>query len=274
MQSFAAPPDSAAPAEQAAWETLDHALQKGDIDERRQALAALATVEASNEKAVQRVTEALHDHSPLVRQAAALALGRMKAKQAIPALEEALNDSGEVAFAAAKSLTDMGETSGREMLVAVLAGDRKDTPGIVTKAMRTGKAKLKHPQQLILMGAGDAAGTMFGPPAGMSFTAARDALDFKEKGAPGRSAAAAYLAKDPEPYAVDLLEWALTDDNQFVRLEAAKGLGERGNAGSIGKLEPLLHDNHDKVRAMAAASIIRLAGRSTVSSSQSTPPKQ
>jgi HEAT repeat protein len=86
-------------------------------------------------------------------------------------------------------------------------------------------------------------------------------LSLQQKGAPGRAAAAAYLAKDPDPYAVTLLEWALGDDNHLVRAEAAKALGERGNAESIGKLEPLLRDEHTIVRSMAAASIIRLNGR-------------
>jgi HEAT repeat protein len=68
------------------------------------------------------------------------------------------------------------------------------------------------------------------------------------------------VAKEPGPYAITLLEWALSDDNHLVRAEAAKGLGERGNAGSIAKLQPLLRDNHNSVRTMAAASIIRLTG--------------
>src|SRR5205807_8496892 len=110
-----------------------------------------------------------------------------------------------------------------------------------------------------LMGAKDATGVMFGPPVPFGFsvgtTAAKDLVDWKARGAPGRAAAAAYLAKDPEPYAVTLLEWALADDNHFVRMEAARGLGAHGNAESIPKLEALLNDPHNKVRAMAAASI-------------------
>lgn len=257
----AAPQNTVLPA-QAAWETLDKALQHGDSDERRQALAALATVEATNEEAVRRVEDALHDKGPLVRQTAALALGQMKARQAIPALKESLGDDDEVAFAAAKSLTDMGETSGRDMLVAVITGDRKDSPGIASRAMRDAKGRLKHPTGLILTGAQNAAGAMYGPGPSLGIRAAKDAVDLSAKGVPGRAAAAAYLAKDPEPYAITLLEWALGDDNQFVRLEAAKGLGQRGNAASVPKLQALLNDSHDKVRTMAAASMIRLISKS------------
>jgi HEAT repeat protein len=243
----------------AAWATIDQGLHSGEVDHRRQALIALSTIDASSREAVDRVLDALkNDKDPRVRLQAALALGQMKAGQAIPALKEALQDRDEVAFAAAKSLTDLGDQAGQEMLVDVLSGERKDTPGMMTNAKREAQRRLRHPKGLFLMGAEDATGAMFGP-AAMGFTAVQDAAELHGKGAPGRAAAAAYLAKDPDPYAVTLLEWALGDDNPFVRVEAAKGLGKRGNAGSIARLQPLLEDGHNAVRTMAAASIIRLS---------------
>lgn len=244
---------------EAAWAAIDKALGSGEVDHRRQAIIALATIDGSNNDAVNRIVNALkNDKDPRVRQQAALALGQMKATQAIPALKDALEDRGEVAFAAAKSLTDLGDKAGQGMLIAVLSGERKDAPGMMTNAKREAEKKLRHPEGLVFMGAQDATGAMFGP-AAMGFTAVKDAADLHGKGAPGRAAAAAYLARDPDPYAVTLLEWALGDDNQFVRVEAAKGLGQRGNAQSIAKLQPLLQDGHNAVRTMAAASIIRLS---------------
>jgi HEAT repeat protein len=243
------------------WDTLQHFLHSDVGEHRRQALAALSTLDASDERAVKAALEALHDKSVQVRQSAALALGRMKAKQAIPDLKAALDDDDEVAFAAAKSLVDLGDAGdAREMMIDVLSGERKDAPGIMTNAMRTAKRKLRHPGGLILMGAEDAAGTMFAP-AGMGIMAAQDAIALKGKGAPGRVAAVAYLAKDPDAYAVTLLEWALGDDNHLVRLEAARGLSDRGNAGSLAKLQPLLDDSHTSVRVMAAASMLKIQSR-------------
>jgi HEAT repeat protein len=240
------------------WNVLDKSLQTGDVDQRRQAIVALRTIGASNAEAVRRLEDTLrHDKSPRVREQAALALGEMKSERSVPVLKEALQDSDEVAFAAAKALTDMGDPSGQEMLVDVLAGDRKDAAGIMTNARRTAENKLKHPGGLVLTGMADAAGAMM-PPSGMGIVAAEDAVALRGKGAPGRVAAAAFVAKEPGPYAVTLLEWALADDNHLVRVAAAKGLGERGNAGSVAKLEPLLRDSHNSVRTMAAASIIRL----------------
>ena len=242
-----------------AWEVLDKSLSAGSI-ERQQALAALATLAASDPHAVRAAEAALQDKDAQVRQYAALTLGQLKSRDAVPALTKALDDTNEAAFAAAKSLIELGDKGGEPMLIAVIAGERKDTPGILTNAVREAKQKIRHPQGLFLMGAEDATGAMFGP-AAMGITAVKDTADLKGKGTPGRAAAAAYLAKDPDPYAIPLLEWALADDNQFVRLEAAKALGARGGQASIPKLEYTLNDSHNAVRDMAAASILRIAAR-------------
>ena len=54
---------------------------------------------------------------------------------------------------------------------------------------------------------------------------------------------------------------ALGDDNQFVRAEAAAGLGKRGNRDTVPKLQQLLEDSHTRVRTMAAAAIISLTSK-------------
>ena len=247
-------------AAQQAWQILNKSLS-GDSVHKREALLAVATVSGRNTLAVKACLDSLKDKDPLVRQSAALALGEMKATAAVPALKQALDDTGEVAFAAAKALSEIGDPAGRNLLITVLEGERKDIkPGMMTSAVREGKEKLRHPGELVFTGAEDATGAMFGP-AAIVFPAVKDALDLKGKGAPGRAAAAAYLARDPDPDVVAALEWALNDDNQFVRLEAARGLGQRGSAKSIPPLQPLLDDTHNLVRDIAAASIIRIEDR-------------
>jgi HEAT repeat protein len=244
------------PAE-SAWSTLQKSLN-GNQDHKRQALTALGAVDPSNEKAVKTLVDALQDKDPLVRQAAAAALGEMKARQAIGSLREAIGDKGEVAFAAAKSLSDMGDSGGRDMFVDMIAGERSDTPGFVANGVRDARKRLKHPQGLILEGMEDAGGALF-PPAGYGITAAKEA--FKEKGSSSRAVAATYLAKDPDPYAVTLLEWALSNSSWGVRAAAAHGLALRGNAGSIPKLQFLLDDSSHVVQTMAAAAILRITDR-------------
>jgi hypothetical protein len=245
-----------------AWKVIDASLAEPNSEHRLEALKAIGMIAAPNPQAVQRAENALQqDKDTLVRSTAALILGELKAESSIPKLKEALQDKGEVAFAAAKALTALGDTSGRDFLIAVVAGERKDVqPGIMTNAMRKAKSDMHHPQQVIFMGAEDATGAMFGP-AAIVFPAVKSTVDMKGKGEPGRAAAAAYLAKDPEPYAITLLEWALGDESRWVKIEAAKGLGQRGNAGSIVKLQPLLVNDHNFVRDIAAAAIIRIQDR-------------
>jgi HEAT repeat protein len=85
----------------------------------------------------------------------------------------------------------------------------------------------------------------------------------KDSGAPGRTIAAGILAKDPDPYALTLLEWALGDNSSAVRVAVAKALGDRGNQDTIPKLAPLLKDDRHAVRYMAAAAIIKLKLKKT-----------
>jgi HEAT repeat protein len=258
---FAAGPRNARTQDSAqAWKLLDESLRDGFYENRQQALAALATVGHPDPDVVKHVVAALRDKEPLVRCQAALALGDLQAKSAIPDLKRALDDTPEVSFAAAKALTAMGDPSGRDVLIAVLSGQRKDTPGMLTNAMREARTRLHHPEGLFLMGSQDAVGAMFGP-ASMVIPAIKNTTDMQGKGTPGRAAAVAYLAKYPDPYAVNLLEWALKDENRFIRLEAAKDLGERGDAASIPKLEALWLDSENIVRDMAAASILRILSR-------------
>jgi HEAT repeat protein len=208
---------------------------------------------------VQMVGGVLQDKDVLVRQAAAASLGQMGSKEAIPALKAALDDSAEVSFTAAKSLWELGDVEdSREIFQQVIEGERKDAPGKLQSAKREAKRKLR-PAELALMGTKEAAGLL--GPASIGVTAIEEAVkeSKKDSGAPGRVIAAGMLAKDPDPYALTLLEWAVADDNSSVRVAVAKALGDRGTQQSIPKLMPLLKDDRHAVRYMAAASIIKLS---------------
>ena len=257
-------------ARQRAWDVLDKSLQ-GGIFQSQEALAAIASIRQPDASAVKRCIAALRDKHPQVRQYAALALGELKSKDAIPYLQSALDDTGEVAFAAAKALMDLGDSSGEEVIIAIIAGERRDTPGILQNAVRDARSKLRHPRDLLLMGAATASGSVF-PPAAMGLEAVTDTAQLHGSGTPGRASAAAYLAEDSDPHAIPLLEWALGDDNHLVRLEAAMALGARAGRASVPKLEFTLADHHNSVRDMAAASIIRIEDRNGAEVAAGDPP--
>jgi hypothetical protein len=251
----------AAPAaglEQQSWTVLDQASHAGNYEVRMQAVSALESMGAGNQKAVDRLEGFLRsDKDPRVRKAAAEALGEMEARQSTPALRAALKDKTEVAFAAAQSLVNMGDPTGQAMVVAVMSGQRSAAPGIVTTAVREVERRFRHPQTLALAGAASATGAAF-PPALPGVAAVSNAGSINGKRDPGNVAAVDTIAADPNPYNVSLLEHALKNKRAPVRAEAAKALGTRGDAGCIPSLQPLLTDSNSKVRLMAAASIIRL----------------
>lgn len=253
-----------------AWDVLNDAVAHKDIPHRMDALTALGTIGPAP-PVVHILESSLQDKDPQVRQTAARALGEMKAQTAIPYLKAALDDTPAVSFSAAKALWELGDKSGRDMFQEVLEGERKNVPGgKLHGAIADGKKKLK-PEQLALMGAKDAVGTVF-PPAGIGVDAIEEAVKVakKDTGAPGRIVAAQMLATDPDPYALILLEWATGDDNWVVRVAVAKALGQRGNGGTIDKLASLLADDHHQVRYMAAASMIKLSLKTAPPAASST----
>jgi len=251
-------PDKSKSPSIAAWQTLDKGLTTGDPEHRRHAISALGSI-GDVPEAVQKVERALkEDKDTLVRQTAAASLAEMGAREAIPALQAALDDNAEVSFSAAKALWELGDKDVRWVFQQVLEGDRKDTPGAVQSAMRKAKRKMHTPTELALMGVKEATGQFLGP-ASMSINIAQEVM--KDGGAAGRTAVVGILSKDSDPYALTLLEWAVDDKSWAVRAAVAKALGVRGNQDTISKLTPLLSDDRDLVRVMAAASIVKLNGK-------------
>ena len=242
--------------EKTAWEVLKQGLAEKNVDKHRQALTATGSIGTAPE-AVQLVEQALKDMDPLIRQTAAAELGQMKAKQSIPALQAAMDDSdGQVAFAAAKALWDMGDKSGRGLIEDVLTGDEKTSNGLVSGAMRDAKRKMHDPRALALMGIKEASGALLGP-FNIGIIAAEQA--FKDGSAGGRTLAVALLTDDCDPLTIRLLDWSFTNDkNWAVKAAAAKGLGKCGTTEAIPKLETALSDSHEAVKTMSAAAIIRL----------------
>ena len=248
-----------APLDPRAWDALHLGLDDKEAQHRKTAIAAIGTI-GDDPEAVKLVERGLQDKDSEVRQTAAATLGAMGAHDAIPNLKAALDDCPEVSFLLARALWDLGDSKSRDLIQAVMTGERKDTPGRIHGAMKEAQHKLHSPGELAYMGVKEASGVMLGP-ASVGVVAIHEAMkeSKNDPGAPGRSAAAAILGKDPDPYSLTLLEWGLGDKNWAVRVAVAKALGERGNQQTIPKLSALLSDEHHAVRYMAAASMVKLS---------------
>ena len=242
--------------EKTSWGILKEGLKDKNPDVRRQAVTAIGSIGLEPE-AIKLVEGALKDDDPLVRETAAAELGEMKSKQSIPALRAALDDENEVAFAAAKSLWDLGDRSSRPFLEDVVAGQQKTAPGMVTGAVRDAKQKMHQPKTLAMMGFREASGALLGP-FNLGLVAAEDAL--KDGTAGARVLSVSLIAQQCDSVTLQLVEKsARNDKNWAVKAAASKALGKCGNPDAIPILEQNLSDSHPGVKFMSAGAIVRLS---------------
>jgi HEAT repeat protein len=240
-----------------AWDVLKSGLSDKNPDKRRQAVTAIGSIGLETE-VIELVEGALRDPDSLVRQTAAAELGQMKARQAIPSLKTAMDDAaGEVAFAAAKALWDMGDRSGRDLVEDVLTGQQSASESGLKGMVRDAKRKLHDPKALAVMGLKEASGVLLGP-FNLGIIAAEQA--FKDGSSGGRVLATIMLAQDCDAESLRLLEWSTTSDKSWaVKAASAKALGQCGNQDAIPTLEQNLADSNPAVKSMSAGAIIKLS---------------
>ncbi len=242
--------------QKAAWDVLTKGLADHKPGTRMYALMALSSLAASP-RALAMVESALNDKSTAVRQQAAMCLGDMGARSSIPKLKQMLSDrSPEVAFAAARSLTELGDDGGRDQLIEVLTGERH----IASELPAWGWARQQGPFNLLLMGASQASSILIGPYVPLAIVMVRQLTS--QPPAQNRAMSAESLGSDGSARAIEVLQHALRDHNWNVRAAAANALGMTTASGAVPDLARLLKDKKPAVRFTAAASIIRLTAPS------------
>lgn len=242
------------------WERLEKAAVDGKPEHRIAALAALASMTGDREAAALIGSALLHDDNRDVRQVAALSLGDIRARAAIPALRQALNDKApEVVFAAAQALWKLGDRTGRDILEEVLDGERSAAKGVVSSHLAEFRKLFTSPKQMMVFGLKEGAGSLLGPYA-MGFGVLQEFMSDKSAGA--RVLSVSLLAQDPNATSFAALRDALRDKSWLIRLAAAKA------AGGLRRREllPILRSNLDDadersaVKLMCAAAVLRLEG--------------
>ncbi|HEY3839005.1 MAG TPA: HEAT repeat domain-containing protein [Bryobacteraceae bacterium] len=237
------------------WQTLDRGLHDNNPAKRVQAVTAMGVMRP-HPKSVAMVESAFADKDYSVRQSACSVLGQMKSRQSIPKLRDALNDPApEVVFAAAKALYDMGDPTGRSVLIAVLLGDQADSSNFFKSSMHDMRAKMHDTKGLLLISVKEGAGAFLGP-AGAGIGVAEGLM--KDANASGKTVAAALLANDRNPEAVNAIREALGDKNWTVRAAAARALALAGSTRDFDTIASLLDDKKEEVQYSAAAALIRL----------------
>ncbi len=244
--------------EKSAWDVLKPGLVDTNPLNRRQAVTATGSIGLDPE-AIRQVEWAMHrDSDPLIRATAAAELGEMKSRSSIPALRAALDDpAGEVGFAAAQALWDMGDKTGRGFIEDVVAGQQNATDGGVKGALRRADRLRYDPKKMAIIGAKSASGALLGP-FNIGVIAAEQV--FKNGAVAVRMQALNLLAEECDAQTFKLLETAATDDKTWAeKAAAAKALGRCGNPDAIPKLEENLSNSNAAVRFMSAGAIIRLS---------------
>jgi HEAT repeat protein len=238
------------PVKDQAWDLLLSGTKEDGTTKRATAVRTLSLLTGES-RAVTLAYHALADTKPQVRVAAAIALGELHAKSAIPKLEAALSDKEPaVVLAAAHSLLAMKETSAYQVYYEILTGERKGKKGLVAGELDT----LRDRKKMALLGFQEGIG--FVPFAGIGYGAIKTIV--KDDTSPVRAAAARVLADDPDPDSEQALIDAASDKHSVVRTAALDALARRGNPAVIDRIAPALSDEKDDVKYTAAAAIVHL----------------
>jgi HEAT repeat protein len=238
-----------------AWSRLEEGCTDQNAAKRGKAVQALALL--PNNVRAQRMAEKVlqRDEKSEVKAAAALALGQIGARSSVITLRAALKDEDpEVVLAAADSLYLLRDSTAYEVYYAVLTGERKSGDSLLESHTK----KLKDPQFAAKMGIG------FIPFGGIGYDLFKAFTNNDTSSV--RAAAAQKLVWDPDLRSADALTQATSDDMWLVRAAALAALARRGNPASLKTVIPLLEDKNDTVRYTSAAAVVRLSGRSSLSS--------
>ncbi len=241
----------AKPLKDQAWDLLLAGTKEDNTNKRATAVRVLSLLTGET-RAVTLASQALSDAKPPVRVAAAIALGELHAKSAIPKLQAALDDKEPtVALAAAHSLVLMKDELAFEVYYEILTGERKGNKGLVAGQLDT----LKDPKKMAVLGFQEGIG--FVPFASMGYTAIRTIV--KDDSSPVRAAAARVLADDPDSDTENaLVTAATTDKHELVRTACLDALSRRGDPAVIDRIASALSDDKDSVKYTAAAAIVHL----------------
>jgi HEAT repeat protein len=254
--------------EKTAWDLLKAGLTDTNPLNRRQAVTATGSIGLDPE-AIRLVEAALKsDKDLLIRATAAAELGEMMSRQSIPALRAALDDpSGEVGFAAAQALWEMGDKTGRGFIEDVIAGQQVATDGGVKGALHRADRLRYDPKEMAIIGAKSATGALLGP---FNIGVLATEQVFKGGAEAARMQALNLLAQDCDVQTFKLLQAATTESKTWAeKAAAAKALGRCGNPDAIPKLEENLSNSNAAVKFMSAAAIIRLSEKPAASASLS-----
>lgn len=259
MVSLAACPAFAQTPVTQAWTVLHAGATSKSADQRQTAMRVMRLM-PENAAAVTLAEGGLKDSDGETRGAAALSLGDMDSKSAIPALLATANGDteGSVVMAAAKSLIKLGDEQGYAVYYAIVTGKRKSGQGLIGSQEEQLHELLQHPEQMENMAFEQGMG--FVPFGGIGLQAFQTIHASKEKGPLVKATAIKILAKDPDPVTAKALVAATHDKEWVIRAAAYDALARRGDASLLSDATAGLNDPKYEVKMTSAAAVVHLSG--------------
>ena len=244
------------PAEQA-WQAITDGFKDSNPDKRKEVVEA-ASLAAPNQKIYELVGQAMRDPDAQVRVAACETLASWRDKRSIPLLKAAVKDEvPEVGFCAAQGLWQLGDPTGRAVLLSVVQGQTKASSGYVSKQKREALRMFKTPVTLI--GTLVKFGVGFAPVPGLGTGLSSLRGLMKNGEVAPRAVALLDLSQDRHPDTLQALREALNDKDWSVRAAAVHALALRNQTDALDDLIPLLDDKKDAVSYRAAFTYLRLS---------------
>lgn len=224
--------------------SIERMIRSLEWSNASEAKAAYNQLMAKGDKAVPYLIAALKDpfENTSVRVNCADILGKLKAKEAIPAIAEALNLNNKfrIRYTAAQALGNIGDSSALAALVNSLNDPDPTVRTHAVSAIREIGDKKGGPPLVSMLG---------DPDPSIRLLSAEVLVDFK--------------TKEASPAFIQILQqqWDLGE----IRILAAKGLGEIGGKDSTETLSnSLIRDPNDLVRAECAEALGKLGDRKAV----------
>ncbi len=235
---------------------LDDALKARNPDTRKAAVQSLGLI-GPREPYLTELKAMLKDDDVQVRVAVIASLLDLKDKDTEPTLRVALSDKvPEVGFAAARALASLGDEKGRDVLIAVLAGEREASTGFFTAQGRSALRLFYTPKAAIPYLVGRGIGLAHVAGLGLGVASLEGLLS--DPNISGRAAAALLLSSDRDPRVLIATRAALADKDETVRAAAVHAIALRDDRTLEADLLPYLDDTSAAVRTRAAAACLRL----------------
>jgi HEAT repeat protein len=236
---------------------LEQGAADGDPDTRREVALALGML-PRRDPSVRLIQKLAADKDHLVREAALNSIGELHdpglAKTALNALDD---DIPEVAYSAARTLFQLHQPEGKQLLLDIVEKEAKAKTGFLRAKLRDVTRRMKRPKSAALFVVQQGVGFVPVPGLGEGFSALSSLVGDPDFSA--RATTLVILSSDKSPEVRAEIEEAFNDSDWSMRAAAIQIAASRYERPWRFRVIPLVEDTNRRVRYRAAACFLRLS---------------